>query len=89
MTPSDSFAGSVRSGDRLPDTIRHDNDNWQAKPAWMSPAELMQIIRREREAMRRELMADVTLRTCPEHRHFRESLDGLEAFARWHYFREG
>ena len=71
--------------DALPESIAHDNNNWEAKPDWMTPAELMQIVRREREKMRRELADEFA---SPQHRHFWESLNGLEAFARWRWFRE-
>ncbi|WP_152054184.1 hypothetical protein [Tautonia marina] len=89
MAPSKNTHLRILTGDELPEQPAPDNDDWEAKPDWMTPAELMQIIRREREVMRDEMREDPALITCPKHRHFRESLDGLEAFTRWHWFRKG
>lgn len=80
------FGIAIRQADQ-PD-LEHDNDNWELKHDWMTDAEMRQHIRRVREEMRRELIADFSLRNCPKHRHFWENLNGLEAFLRWHDTRE-
>jgi hypothetical protein len=64
-----------------------DNDNWKLKKDWMTPAELLQWVRRTREEMQRELAADFSLRHCPKHRGIWESLAALERCARWQYCR--
>lgn len=66
----------------------HDNDNWKLKEDWMTPAELLQWVRRTREEMRRELAADFSLRACPKHRRTWESLAAIERCALWHYYGE-
>lgn len=65
---------------------RPDNDNWRLMEEWMTPAELMQWIRRTRDEMRRELAGDDSLWHCPRHRRQRLSLDAMERCALWHYW---
>lgn len=63
-----------------------DNDNMRLMEPWMTPAELLQWIRRTRDEMRRELAADFSLRTCPRHRRTWESLEAIERCALWHFY---
>jgi hypothetical protein len=46
--------------------IRHDNDNDQLKPDWMTTAEFFQWVHRKKTRLRRRLAADFRLRSCPE-----------------------
>jgi hypothetical protein len=62
------------------------NSNGRLMEDWMTPAELLQWVRRTREEMRRELEADFSLRHCPKHRQDWESLHALERCTLWHYY---
>jgi hypothetical protein len=66
---------------------RPDNDNWRLMHDWMTPAELMQWIRRTRQEMRQELAADFRLRNCPKHRRQWKTLDAIEKCCLWHHYR--
>lgn len=68
---------------------RPDNNNWRLMDDWMTPAELMQWIRRTRNEMRQELAADFRLRNCPRHRRHWETLDAIEKCCLWHHYRAG
>jgi hypothetical protein len=62
------------------------NDNCRLMEAWMTPAELMQWLRRTQEEMRRELAADFSLRNCPTHRRHWDTLKAMERCALWRYY---
>lgn len=62
-----------------------DNDNWRLLPDWMTPAEFLQWLRREKERMRRQLKADFRLRSCPKHRRDWEVLIAVESCAAQRY----
>lgn len=85
MMPNDVFALCLMAGEggKLP---QPDNDNWDLAPAWQTPAEVIQRIRRMKEEMRQELRADFRLRTDPKHRMYWESLLGLEQCALWKFY---
>jgi hypothetical protein len=63
------------------------NDNGGICAEWQTPAETLRFIRRVRGEMRRELIADFRLRSCPKHRMIWESLNMAEACLKWQYFR--
>jgi hypothetical protein len=63
-----------------------DNTNWLLMEPWMTPAELLQWVRRTRDEMRRELAADPGLLACPKHRRSWDSLAALERCALWRYY---
>jgi hypothetical protein len=67
-------------------TLTPDNNNWRLKNDWMTPAELMQLIRQEKERLRRELAADPRLLTCPQHRRYWDETLAFEQCALWHLF---
>ena len=64
----------------------HNNDNLRLMEDWMTPAEFMQWVRRNREEMRRELAADFTLRFDPVHRKDWVALAAMERCCLWHYY---
>ena len=68
-----------------PTTPAPDNDNWRLKPDWMTPAEFLQWLRREKERMQRELEADFRLRSCPKHRQDWDILVAIERCASHRY----
>jgi hypothetical protein len=63
-----------------------DNENLGLKPDWMTPAELMQLIRQEKERLRREVAADPRLLTCPDHRRQWNERLAMERCALWRIF---
>jgi hypothetical protein len=65
---------------------RPDNENKRLMETWMTPAEFMQWVRQTREAMRRELAADFSLRNSSQHRKDWEVLDAMERCCLWHYY---
>ena len=67
------------------------NENLVLLPDWMTPAELIQRIRRTMDEMRRELAADFRLRSCPKHRQHWDELIAIERCTLWHCYgvREG
>jgi hypothetical protein len=73
----------VGETDPLP---KPDNDNLRLMEDWMTPAELMQWIRRTRQEMRQELAADFRLRNCPTHRRHWVNLNAMERCCLWHYY---
>lgn len=62
------------------------NENLRLKADWMTPAELMQFIRREKDLLARELAADPSLLIDPKHRLWRVETTALEACALWHLY---
>jgi hypothetical protein len=44
------------------------NDNRRLKPDWMTPEELMQWVRQEKERLSRAVAKDARLWSCPKHR---------------------
>lgn len=44
------------------------NENLRLLPDWMTPAEVMQWVRREKERLSREVADNPRLWNCPEHR---------------------
>ncbi len=62
------------------------NTNWRIKPDWMTPAEVMQVVRREKERLRRAVAADPGLVNSPKHRHEWAETLAFERCARWHLF---
>lgn len=67
------FGFGIADWNRIPD-----NENLRLLPDWMTPAELLQWIRQEREVMRKELAADFRLRSDPKHRNDWDNLEALE-----------
>ena len=65
-----------------------DNENLRLLSDWMTPAELMQWLRREEKRLNKELAADERLWSCPEHRLTREINQAMERCARWHCYGE-
>ena len=65
------------------------NDNQRLAESWMTPAELLQWIRQEKEQMRRELAADFQLRSDPKHRNDWENLEAMERCTLQRYYDEG
>ncbi len=63
-----------------------DNTNWRLKPDWMTPAELLQLIRQEKDRLRRDVAADPRLLTCPEHRRQWNERLAFERCALWQVF---
>lgn len=63
------------------------NDNWGIASDWQTPAEAMQSIHRMQADMRRELVADFTLRSDPQHRQEWETLIEMEKCALWQFYR--
>ena len=45
------------------------------------------MIRRWKEEMRQELIADFALRSCPEHRHRWDLMHAMEKAALWVHYR--
>lgn len=60
-----------------------DNENLRLLPDWMTPAELLQWVRQEKDRLSRELAADASLWVCPEHRREWDSTLGIEKLALW------
>ena len=60
---------------------RHDNENLPLKPDWMTPAELMQWVRQERNRLSREVAANPQLWLCPEFRRTWDATLGIEQLA--------
>ena len=87
MTPIEPPGSSTVAGEAAspPEPA---NDNWGVASDWRTPAETMQMIRRMKDEMRRELAADFTLRACPEHRKYWEILIEMEKCARWQLYGE-
>jgi hypothetical protein len=85
MESCDVFGTRFITGgpDKMPP---HNNDNMRLMEPWMTPAELLQWVRRTREEMRRELAADFSLRTCPTHRRHWDNLEAMEKCCLWHYY---
>jgi hypothetical protein len=79
MTPYDCFGTRFMSGEGLTPPVP-DNENLRLMPDWMTPAELMQWVRQEKERLSREIAKDSRLWSCPEHRrtwHVRLAMEQL------------
>ncbi len=63
------------------------NDDWPVKAPWQTPAEAIQLIRRWKDEMRQELIADFALRSCPEHRHRWDLMHAMEKCVLWIHYR--
>jgi hypothetical protein len=83
------FGVRLITGEVTPPTP--DNENLRLLPAWMTPAELMQWVRQEKQRLSRELAMDASLWTCPEHRRTWDATIGIEKLALWQCYgvREG
>lgn len=81
-----SYRGSVWvvGSDSLP---APDNDNWGVAGNGQTPAEALQLIRRWKAQAKRELAADFSLRSCPEHRKTWDITLAMEKCALWIYYR--
>jgi hypothetical protein len=79
------FGTGFIAGDANP-LRKPDNDNWRLMPEWRTPAEFLQRVRREKERLRRELLADVRLLTCPTHRRTWSIRLAMEKCCLWHYY---
>jgi hypothetical protein len=64
-----------------------DNNNWRILSEWETPAEFMQWVRQEKDRLRRELLAEPSLLTNPEHRRTLNVTLAMERCAIWHYYR--
>ncbi len=64
----------------------HDNDNWRICAAWTNPVEMLQAIRQRKQQLKRELMADFRLRSCPEHRITWDIAQAMERCALLHLY---
>ncbi len=64
-----------------------DNDNWGVAGNGQTPAEALQLIRRWKAQALRELEADFSLRSCPEHRKTWEITLAMEKCALWIYWK--
>jgi hypothetical protein len=62
-----------------------DNNNWRLTSE-LTPAEFMQWVRREKQRLHRELLANPSLLTCPEHRRDLTVRLAMEKCALWHYY---
>lgn len=85
MTPGLQIGTCILTGEAF-ERPQSANDNWLLKPDWMTPAELMQRVRREKELLRRELEADPGLLDDPTHRSWRAETEAMEACALWHLY---
>ena len=55
-----------------------ENDNRRLKSDWMTPAEVMQWVRREKERLSRAVAQDARLWSCPKHRWEWDMTIGIE-----------
>ena len=83
MDSLDCFGVRLIAGEMNPAA---DNDNWGVCSWWQTPAEALQMLRRTKDEMRRELAEDFTLRSCPKHRMLWECVHAAEKCALWHYY---
>ena len=84
MDTLNCFGTRLATGDQPPP--KADNNNWRLKHDWQTPAEVMQLIRQEKERLRRELAADPRLLTCPKYRRDWDERLAIEQCALWHLF---
>lgn len=87
MTPSDVFAMCITAGEGTTRPVPA-NDNWGVASDWQTPAEALQLIRRWKHRIQRELVADPQLWRCPEHRLTRNIRYEMEKCARWQFYGE-
>ena len=59
----------------------HDNENWPFLSDWMTPAEAVQMVQREKERMRRQLAENFALRSCPQFQQDWDAIRGMEQTA--------
>ena len=64
----------------------HDNDNTPLMSDWMTPADCMQMIRREKERLLRQLAADFRLRSNPDFRHDWEVTVMMEQWGNYQFY---
>jgi hypothetical protein len=81
-----TFFGTSFIAGELNAPPKPDNDNWRLMPEWRTPAEFLQLIRREKDRLRRELLADARLLTCPKHRRTWSIRLAMEKCCLWHYY---
>ena len=84
------YFGNIAKDCWITDSIplpKPENDNWPVKAPWQTPPEVLQMIRRWKEEMRQELIADFALRSCPEHRHRWDLMHAMEKAALWVHYR--
>lgn len=62
-----------------------DNENRRLLTGNWTPASFLAWLHSTRAEMRRELVADFSLRYCPEHRWVWDQLDAMERCFQWHY----
>lgn len=62
------------------------NDNWPMCSDWMTPAEALQILRRMKARLQKQLEEDFTRRHNAEFRQDWEVLVGAEKCTLWHYY---
>jgi hypothetical protein len=60
-----------------------DNENLPLRPDWMTPAELMQWIQREKVRLSREVALNPQLWVCPKHRRDWLLTLGIEKLTLW------
>ena len=77
--------GWIVTTDRNPTA---DNENLKLLPDWMTPAEVLQWVGREKRQMRKELSADFRLRFNRKHRLDWENLEILRRCITQHYHRK-
>jgi hypothetical protein len=79
------FGTRFIAGDANPPPKPH-NDNWRLMPEWRTPAEFLQRVRREKDRLRRERLADARLLSSPEHRRTWSIRLAMEKCCLWHYY---
>lgn len=68
------------------DPPQADNDNLRVLSEWMTPAEVLQWVRREKVRLCREVASDPRLWFCPEHRRTWNARLGIEAIVIRQYY---
>ncbi len=86
MASSEYFRTGFVTGEAFT-TPTPDNDNWVLSWDWMTPAETLQLIRRWKREISRQLSADSRLWNCPEHRLTRNIRYAMEQCALWQYYK--
>lgn len=85
MNKSELFGIRMVAGEGITPPVP-DNDNWGVASSWQTPAEALQLIRRWKHRIRRELVSDPQLWRCPEHRLTRYIRYEMEKCALWHFY---
>lgn len=65
---------------------KHDNDNWGLLGDSWTPAEALHWIRLRKARLRREVLADFRLRSCPEHRLTWDIAHAMERCCLFQYY---